>query len=187
MLLVDRGAADKIRLMVDGKSVFAKRPDLVRSYWALHVDLPGILAPYRIYTLIPPGPPPIPPPPPPNPGPVPPTTPTTTTGPPPPKPDRTDRTTDSYSSDSDTDSDTDTDTDTDTDDMTLTEIRAELGLIRGGYSPKLGDIVEVFWVGEGKWFEGEVIGVKKGLYRVFYKFDSEKHWHDSSARVRLKK
>ena len=38
----------------------------------------------------------------------------------------------------------------------------------------MGDIVEVYWVGEGKWFEGEVIGLKTGLYRVHYKYDSEK-------------
>ena len=51
----------------------------------------------------------------------------------------------------------------------------------------MGDIVEVYWVGEGKWFEGEVIGLKTGLYRVHYKYDSEKLWHNSSTKVRLKK
>ena len=96
--------------------------------------------------------------------------------------------------DTDTDSDpdptpeTDTDTDSDSeDDIPLDDLRVRMGLVKGSYTPKLGDIVEVYWVGEGKWFEGEVIQVKKGMYRVFYKFDSEKMWHDKSARVRLKR
>ena len=55
------------------------------------------------------------------------------------------------------------------------------------YIPKYGDIVEVFWVGEGQWFEGEVIDVNdEGLYRVYYVSDAKKIWHDSSAGVRLK-
>ena len=64
---------------------------------------------------------------------------------------------------------------------------AQLKSIRRDYKPSKGEIVEVFWMGEGKWFEGEVIAVKRGMYRVHYKADSEKLWHDKSARVRLAK
>ena len=71
--------------------------------------------------------------------------------------------------------------------MPINEFRKRRGFrFKGGYSPQLADIVEVYWVGEGKWFEGEVIGLKKGMYRVFYKSDSEKLWHDKTTRVRLK-
>ena len=57
---------------------------------------------------------------------------------------------------------------------------------RKNHKCKVGDIVEVWWTGECKWFEGEVIGVKKnGWFRVHYKFDGQKHWHDTTTRVRL--
>ena len=55
------------------------------------------------------------------------------------------------------------------------------------YTPKYGDIVEVYWVGEGQWFEGEVVDVNdEGLYRVHYVSDGQKIWHDHSEGVRLK-
>ena len=74
-------------------------------------------------------------------------------------------------------------------DMTIAGVRDALGLGKGkgGYSPSLSDIVEVYWVGEGTWFEGEVIGTRRGgEYRVYYRVDGQKLWHDSSERVRLK-
>ena len=42
VLLQDVGAGDEIRWVVDGKTVFTKRPDLVQAYWSRHTDLaPG--------------------------------------------------------------------------------------------------------------------------------------------------
>ena len=52
VLLCDLGAGDKVRQVVDGKTVLTKRPGLLRAYWELHTDLPpspddagGTLAP----------------------------------------------------------------------------------------------------------------------------------------------
>ena len=71
--------------------------------------------------------------------------------------------------------------------MPINQFRIRQGFrFKGGYTPQLGDIVEVYWVGEGKWFEGEVIDTNPKQYRVHYKSDSQKHWHDKSARVRVK-
>ena len=40
----------------------------------------------------------------------------------------------------------------------------------------IGDIVEVYWEGENKWFEGHITNVDAvdRLFEVFYKIDSEK-------------
>ncbi len=78
------------------------------------------------------------------------------------------------------------------DDETLREMARRLKRLRSGpdkngeYNPQVGDIVEVLWIGEGRWFEGEVLDVEDDQFKVFYKYDGEKHWHDSSTNVRLK-
>ena len=57
---------------------------------------------------------------------------------------------------------------------------------KGDYTPSIGDIVEVYWVGEGEWFEGEVTDVEGSLFAVSYK-DGHDLRHDySCTRVRLK-
>ena len=64
---------------------------------------------------------------------------------------------------------------------------AKLPPLKKNHKPSLGDIVEVLWMGEGQWFEGEIIDLREGdEYRVHYKFDGQKLWHDQSSRVRLK-
>ena len=44
----------------------------------------------------------------------------------------------------------------------------------------VGDIVEVYWRGEKKWYEGEVTGIDHdddNLVEVHYKSDNQKLWH----------
>lgn len=43
----------------------------------------------------------------------------------------------------------------------------------------VGEMVEVFWKGEDKWFEGEITDVCLGdkTFQVFYPIDSECLWH----------
>ena len=56
----------------------------------------------------------------------------------------------------------------------LDQIRSRSG--SGRYRPSLGDIIEVYWVDENKWFEGEVVDTRGGgEYRVHYVLDGEKH------------
>ena len=45
----------------------------------------------------------------------------------------------------------------------------------------IGDIVEVYWEGEDKWFEGTVqdVDAVDRQFEVFYKADSQKLWHDA--------
>ena len=47
---------------------------------------------------------------------------------------------------------------------------------------RVGECVEVYWEGEGKWFEGEVTGLdtEGKQYKVFYREDSQEWWHDPS-------
>ena len=44
---------------------------------------------------------------------------------------------------------------------------------------RLGDMVEVFWKGENKWFEGEITDVclEDKTFQVIYQVDSECLWH----------
>ena len=73
--------------------------------------------------------------------------------------------------------------------MTLAGLK-EIIKARAGtdkYCPCLGDVVEVYWVDEKVWYEGEVIDTReRGEYRVHYVSDSQKLWHDRKSRVRLK-
>ena len=43
----------------------------------------------------------------------------------------------------------------------------------------VGEIIEVYWEGEDKWYEGEItdIGLEDKTYEVFYQLDSERLWH----------
>ena len=45
----------------------------------------------------------------------------------------------------------------------------------------IGDIVEVYWEGEDKWYEGTVqdVDAVDRQFEVFYKVDSQKLWHDA--------
>ena len=76
-------------------------------------------------------------------------------------------------------SDDATDEDITVEDMVGTEIN-------DNHNPSLGDIVEVYWVGDKKWFEGEVTDVEGNLFEVHYT-DGEKLRHNSSCtKLRLK-
>lgn len=56
------------------------------------------------------------------------------------------------------------------------------------FIPSLGDIIEVYWVDEKKWYEGEVIDTREdGEYKVSYVSDGKKLWHTPGERVRMKK
>ena len=45
----------------------------------------------------------------------------------------------------------------------------------------LGDIVEVYWEGENKWYEGAITDVDavERQFEVLYKSDSTKFWHNA--------
>ena len=52
----------------------------------------------------------------------------------------------------------------------------------------VSDIVEVYWKGEGKWYEGEVTGLDtdSDLFEIHYKSDNQKLWHSlDDYKVRL--
>ena len=42
-----------------------------------------------------------------------------------------------------------------------------------------GEMIDVYWKGEDKWFEGEItnIELEDKTYEVFYQVDSERLWH----------
>lgn len=47
---------------------------------------------------------------------------------------------------------------------------------------RVGECVEVYWQGEEKWYEGEVVDldVDGKQFQVFYREDSQKWWHDAA-------
>lgn len=55
------------------------------------------------------------------------------------------------------------------------------------FRPDLGDTVEVYWVDEKAWYEGEVIDTNANMFQVHYVLDGEKHYHEFyDTKVRLK-
>jgi len=45
-----------------------------------------------------------------------------------------------------------------------------------------GDRIEVYWVGEKKWFEGTVTGISRteGQFEIYYPEDKQQLWHNAS-------